>query len=121
MPTSNNRHYHCQSSKLSRASDKCSLLLRPDYHKQICKLHMYMQSSQFGVFQRVRFLVEWGLGGSGCRFPRKLLNLAILKSLEMHQFLKRWTFKPSLKALRKAVSKIKLRNSRVIYQKSANM
>ena len=43
---------------------------------------------KFGVCQRVRFLVEWGLEGSGDVFPGKLLKFALLKSLEMNQFLK---------------------------------
>ena len=60
---------------------------------------------QSSFLQRVRFLLEWGLGGTRGMSSRKLLKLALLKLLEMHQFLKRWTFRPSMKALRKAVFK----------------
>ena len=45
--------------------------------------------------------MKWGLGGSWDMFPGKLLNLALLKLLEMHKFFKRWTFRTSMKALRK--------------------
>ena len=71
MPTSNNRHYHCQGLKLSRASDKCSLLLRPDYHKQICKLHMYMQSSQVWSFPKSEILGGVGSRGVQVHVPQK--------------------------------------------------
>ena len=50
-------------------------------------------------------MLEWGLGGSGAYLLENVLKFALLKSLEMHQFLKRWAFRPSMKALRKAVFK----------------
>ena len=66
---------------------------------------LYSRARKFGVFQRVRFMVEWGLGGSGAYLLENVLKFTLLKSLEMHQFLKRWAFRPSMKALRKAVFK----------------
>ena len=65
--------------------------------------NVHFQSSQ--VFQRGRYLGGVGSRRSGACHPKNVLKFALFKSLEMHQFLKRWTFRPSMKALKKAVFK----------------
>ena len=55
----------------------------------------HLQNSQVCSFTKSEILGAVGSRGSEGVFPGKLLNLAFLKVLEKHQFLKRWTFRPS--------------------------
>ena len=113
-----------KSIRQRQKNDCCKIRYIYEYvawnHFQYLCWQYLLRALWFGVFQRVRFLVEWGLGGPGVCSPEKFWTLHFSNCWKYTNFLKDGHLGLLWRHSERQFSKINLRNSRVTYQKSVN-